>query len=201
MIRSLLAGLMLTLSLVATAAADPVNQDPARVPAGTYRLDPRHASLIVRIGHLGGFSRFTLRFDRLAGGFTYDPVTWATTRAEITVDPRSVNTGLADFDKELAGPRYFDAERNPQISFVTRQIEATGAVGKITGDLTFMGQTKPVVLDVTFNGSGPGLLGAGTRMGFSGTTLLKRSDWGLTHLKSFTSDEIELVIEVEFVRT
>ncbi len=201
MIRSLLAGLMLTLSLVATAAADPVNQDPARVPAGTYRLDPRHASLIVRIGHLGGFSRFTLRFDRLAGGFTYDPTTWATTRAEITVDPRSVNTGLADFDKELAGPRYFDAERNPQISFVTRQIEATGAVGKITGDLTFMGQTKPVVLDVTFNGSGPGLLGAGTRMGFSGTTQLKRSDWGLTHLKSFTSDEIELVIEVEFVRT
>ena len=201
MIRALLAGLLLTLSLVAPAAADPVNQDPARVPAGTYQLDPRHASLIVRIGHLGGFSRFTLRFDRLAGGFTYDPATWATTRAEITVDPRSVNTGLADFDKELAGPRYFDAERNPQISFVTRQIEATGAVGKITGDLTFMGQTKPVVLDVTFNGSGPGLLGAGTRMGFSGTTRLKRSDWGLTHLRSFTSDEIDLVIEVEFVRS
>jgi polyisoprenoid-binding protein YceI len=201
MIRNLFAGLFLTLCLVVPAGADPVNQDPARVPAGSYRLDPRHASLIVRIGHLGGFSRFTLRFDRLAGGFTYDPVTWATTRAEITVDPRSVNTGLADFDKELAGPRYFAAERNPEIRFVTRQIEAVGSVGKITGDLTFMGQTRPVVLDVTFNGSGPGLLGAGTRLGFSGTTQLKRSDWGLTHLKSFTSDEIELVIEVEFVRT
>ena len=201
MTRSLFAGLLLAFCLVAPAAADPVNQDPARAPAGAYRLDPRHASLIVRIGHLGGFSHFTLRFDRLAGGFTYDPATWPTTRAEITVDPRSVNTGLADFDKELAGPHYFDAARNPEIRFVTRQIEATGPAGKITGDLTFMGQTKPVVLDVTFNGSGPGLLGVGTRMGFSGTTRLKRSEWGLTHLKSFTSDDIELVIEVEFART
>jgi hypothetical protein len=201
MTRSLFAGLFLAFCLVAPAAADPVNQDPARAPAGTYRLDPRHASLIVRIGHLGGFSHFTLRFDRLAGGFTYDPATWPATRAEITVDPRSVNTGLADFDKELAGPHYFDAARNPEIRFVTRQIEATGPAGKITGDLTFMGQTKPVVLDVTFNGSGPGLLGVGTRMGFSGTTRLKRSEWGLTHLKSFTSDDIELVIEVEFART
>ncbi len=201
MFRHLMSGLFLAICLVVPAAADPVNQDPARAPAGTYRLDPRHASLIVRIGHLGAFSHFTLRFDRLAGGFVYDPANWATTRAEITVDPRSVNTGLADFDRELAGPRYFNAERNPEIRFVTRQIEATGAVGKITGDLTFMGQTRPVVLDVTFNGSGPGLLGVGTRMGFSGTAKLKRSDWGLTYLKSFTSDEIDLVIEVEFARS
>jgi polyisoprenoid-binding protein YceI len=57
-----------------------------------------------------------------------------------------------------------------------------------------------VALDVIFNGVGPGMLGAGTRMGFSGTTHIKRSDFGVTTMKQFAGDDLDLVFEVEFVK-
>ena len=70
----------------------------------------------------------------------------------------------------------------------------------MSGDLTFHGVTKPVVLDVTFNGVGPGILGAGTRLGFSGTTHLKRSEFGVTAMSQFAGDDLDLIFEVEFVK-
>jgi len=60
--------------------------------------------------------------------------------------------------------------------------------------------TKPVTLDVTFNGSGPGMLGAGTRMGFSGAGRIKRSDFGVSNAKQFAGDDIDLSFEIEFVK-
>jgi polyisoprenoid-binding protein YceI len=187
--------------LAATAAlANPASQDPAKVPAGQYVLDKRHASLLVKVPHMGGFSKFTMRFDRLDGNFTYDPATWTTTKVTITVDPTSINTGLPDFDKTIAGPSYFNAAKHPVISFVSTKAEGVDGKGTVSGDLTFHGVTRPVVLDVTFNGVGPGMLGAGTRVGFSGTTRLKRSDFGVTTMSQFAGDDLDLVFEVEFVK-
>ena len=77
-----------------------------------------------------------------------------------------------------------------------------GADGKgtVTGDLTFHGVTKPVTLDVTFDGAGHGITPIGTRLGFSGSTRIKRSDFGVSNfaLNQFTSDEVDLTFEVEF---
>ena len=70
--------------------------------------------------------------------------------------------------------------------------------GQLTGDLTFHGVTKPVTLDVTFNGVGPGLLGAGTRMGFSGSGRIKRSEFGVNAVRLFAGDEVDLLFEIEF---
>jgi polyisoprenoid-binding protein YceI len=201
MIRSTLAGVALALGLSGAALADPVSQDPSKAPAGDYVLDKRHASLIAKIPHLGGFSKFTMRFDRLEGSFTFDPPNWRSVQATITVDPASVDTGLADFDKTLAGPSYFNAAKYPAITFVARQSDGgPDGRGTIIGDLTFMGVTKPVTLDVTFNGFGPGLLGAGTRMGFSGVGRIKRSDFGLTTMSLFAGDTVDLIFDVEFTR-
>lgn len=193
--------LAITLLATGPAAANPVSQDPAQVPAGHYELDSRHASLTLKIAHMGGFSRFTMRFDKLEGAFDYDPATYEQARATITIDPKSIHTGVPGFDGEIAGPHYFNAEKYPQITFVTTGIapEAEGA-GKVTGDLTFLGVTKPVTLDVTFNGVGPGLLGAGTRLGFSGTGQINRSDFGLTTAKAFAGDTVSLDLEIEFVK-
>ena len=71
--------------------------------------------------------------------------------------------------------------------------------GTVTGDLTFRGVTKPVTLQVTFNGTGPGLLG-GHRMGFSATTDIKRSDFGSHQYEGMVGDDVHLDIEVEFQR-
>ena len=192
--------LALSLGLSAAAHANPISNDPAVAPKGDYVLDKRHASLLVKIAHLGGFSRFTMRFDRLDGLFAFDPATWPTTVATIKVDPTSINTGLPDFDKTIAGPSYFNAAKYPDITFVANRIEAQDGKGAVYGDLTCHGVTKPVRLDATFNGFGPGMLGVGTRMGFSGTGHIKRSDFGVTAMLPFAGDDLDLVFEVEFVK-
>ena len=179
--------------------ASPHSQDPAKVPAGEYVLDPHHASLLVKIPHMG-FSNYTMRFDKLDGRFTYDPANWTATQVTITVDPTSINTGQPSFDKAIAGPDYFDAAKYPAITFVSTAVDGQDGKGTVTGDLTFHGVTKPVTLDVVFNGVGPGMLGVGTRLGFSGTTHIKRSDFGVTAVSQFTGDDLELMFETEFTK-
>jgi polyisoprenoid-binding protein YceI len=197
--RTIAIALALGLALCGAAQARPETTDPAKVPAGTYVLDPRHASLIAKVPHLGGFSRLTFRFDKLAGGFTYDPANWQATKLTFTVDPRSVDTGDAAFSKQIAG--YFHTEKYPAITFVSTGITDAGdGQGQVTGDLTFHGVTKPVTLNVTFNGVGPGLLGAGTRMGFSGTARIKRSEFNETAVSQWAGDDVDLLFEVEFTK-
>jgi len=187
------------LTVAGTALANPSTTDPAKVPAGTYALDKRHASLVVKIAHMGGFSHYTMRFDGLDGGFTYDPANWQATKVNIAVDAKSIDTGNAPFDKQITG--YFEADKYPQITFASTGL-TPGADGKgvLTGDLTFHGVTKPVSLDVTFNGVGHGITPLSTRMGFSGTGRIKRTDFGIggAVLSQFTSEDVDLLIEVEF---
>ncbi len=196
----LIAGLALaTTVLAAPALANPKSQDPTAAPKGDYELDKRHASLVVKIPHMGGFSKFTMRFDKLDGAFAYDPASWADTKATINIDPTSIDTNVAGFDKTIANS-YLEAGKYPAITFVTSKIEGADGHGTVTGDLTFHGVTRPVALDVTFNGFGPGLLGAGTRMGFSGTTHIKRSDFGANAVTAFAGDDLDLIFDVEFVK-
>lgn len=198
--RRPMAAALLALALVApgTLAAEPRSRDPAQVPAGDYVLDKPHASLIARVPHLG-FSRYTMRFNRLDGGFTYDPAAWASPQMTFEADAASVDTGDKDFDKQVAG--YFDAAAHPKITFQARSLEQTGeGTGKLTGDLTLRGVTRPVTLDIVFNGVGPGMMGGGTRLGFSGTGRINRSDFGVDAVKQFVGDEVDLQFELEFYR-
>jgi polyisoprenoid-binding protein YceI len=195
--KTFIAALAAGLALGGEAAANPKSTDPAKVPAGTYVLDKHHASLTAKVAHLGGFSRFTLRFDRLDGGFTYDPATWQTTPVRIAIDAASADSGNPALDKEIGG--FLDAKRFPQITFASRSLSVVdGAQAKLTGDLTLHGVTRPVTLDVTFNGVGPGLTGLGTRLGFSGVARIKRSDFGVTSMSQWVGDDVDLLIEVEF---
>jgi polyisoprenoid-binding protein YceI len=198
MIRTLAAALALAISLSGAALANPSSQDPAKVPAGSYVLDKRHASLTAKIVHMG-FSHYTMRFNGLDGSFTYDPANWQAAKVTFTVDPKSVDTNDPAFNKQIAG--YFEADKFPTISFVSTGVEG-GADGKgtVTGDLTFHGVTKPVALDVAFAGAGHGVTPLGTRLGFSGSTQIKRSDFGLSNfvLNQFTGDEVDLIFEIEF---
>jgi polyisoprenoid-binding protein YceI len=192
-------GLTLGPLLASSALANPVSRDPLKIPAGAYVLDKRHASLIARIPHMGGFSRYTLRFTGLDGGFTYDPANWQATMVSFTVDPKSVDTGDPSFNKQIAG--YFDVAKYPTISFVSTGVTAgTDGQGQVTGDLTFHGVTRPVTLNVTFNGVGPGLLGAGTRMGFSGATRINRADFGESAVTQWAGTDVDLAFEIEFTK-
>lgn len=199
MLRSVLTAIIALGWGAGAAAADPTTRDPTKAPAGQYVLDPRHASLVIRVPHMGGFSRYTMRFNKLSGAFTYDPANWQGTKVAITVDPKSIDTEDNGFNKTVAS--YFEPDKYPTIQFTsTGLVPAAEGKGQLTGDLNFHGVTKPVILDVAFNGVGPGLMGAGTRVGFSGEGRIKRSDFGVTAARPFAGDMVDLEFEVEFVK-
>ncbi len=198
MLRPFLTAAAFGLALAAPAGAEPTSNDPAKAPAGHYELDARHAGLVVKVAHLGGFSRYTMRFNALSGGFDFDPSSWQATRVTISIDPGSIDSEIPSFNKQIAG--FFEPAKYPAILFVTTAASGVGGKGTVTGDLTFHGVTKPVTLDVIFNGSGPGMLGAGTRMGFSGTGRIKRSDFGVDNVRQFAGDDVDLAFEIEFVK-
>jgi polyisoprenoid-binding protein YceI len=184
------------LALPATAAA--ASSNPADLPAGHYRLDPAHTSVIARVRHLG-VSNYVVRFDRVEGDFMFDPAHPEAFKLQASVDVTSLDVG-ADYSRKFAD-EFLDANTYAQATFVASSLTpaADGKSATLTGDLTLMGVTKPVTFDVTFVGVGHGLP-FGTLAGFSATTTIRRSDFGSRYVLAFVGDEVDLDIEAEFDR-
>ncbi len=192
------AALALTLSPAAAQSKD--------VTAGTYKMDPAHASLTWKINHLG-LSFYTARFTKFDATLDIDPEKPETAKLSVTVDVKSIRTDYPfanrkDFDKELIeDAKFFNAGKFPTITFTSTKVEPTGeSTAKVTGDLTLLGVTKPVTLDVTLNGAKIHPFAKKPAMGFSGTTTIKRSEFGMTHLVGPVGDEVQLLIEAEFIQ-
>jgi len=170
----------------------------ADLPAGHFKLDPKHASLIASVRHLG-VSNYVLRFDKLAADFTYDPAHPEATKLQATVDTTSLDVG-ADYSRKFAD-EFLEATQFPQATFVATSMTpgADGRKGIMTGDLTLMGVTKPVTFNVAFVAVGHGLP-FGTIAGFSATTVIHRSDFGSRYVLNFVGDDVTLNIEGEFDR-
>jgi polyisoprenoid-binding protein YceI len=198
--RPLLVALLLSLAVAPPGLAAP-STDASRMPAGTYELDPQHASLTARVSH-GGFSNYTIRFRITNARYSWDPAAPAAARVEATVDAASFDSGLGKTDADLA-QAFLDVRRYPQARFVSTAIApGDGRRGAMTGELTLHGVTRPVTFDVVWNGYDSGLFGR--RSGFSARGTIKRSDFGIDHLLrpplGFVGDDVELILEVEFVK-
>lgn len=191
--------LLLILTVAGGARANVVSHDPAATPAGHYVLDKEHASIVLRVRHMG-FSRYTMRFNRLDSAFTYDPLHPEATQVSAEIEAESLDAGPNRLGKQFAN-QFLDAEANPKIVFVSKALKLNGdGTGVLTGELTLRGVTRPVDLNVLFNGVGPGLL-AGHRVGFSATGTLRRSDFGSTlYLPNLVGDDVDFEIEVEFYK-
>ncbi|HJV43849.1 YceI family protein [Caulobacter sp.] len=177
---------------------------PADLPAGHYVLDRTHASVVGRITHMG-FSHYQFRFTKVEASFDYDPKAPQDAKIKVAIDPASIDTATgADefglkFNKELAGDGWLEASKFPTATFVSTKVEpGAGQAGKVYGDLTLHGVTKPVVLDVTFNGVGSSFVPGSVKTGFSAVTQIKRSDFGVSKYVPLIADEVTLNIEVEF---
>jgi polyisoprenoid-binding protein YceI len=202
MLRNVLiaaAGLTILAAPAMAAAPAPVSKDPKAVTAGTYNLDARHASVIARIGHGGGTSLSTFRFDTVSGSLTVDPANPNNSKVSVTIDPKSIKSNVAGFGDELGGERFLNAAKFPQASFVSTSVAANGAKAAVTGNLTLMGQTKPVTANVELVGSGKSMQGKAV-VGFTGTAKFKRSDFGFNAMVGPIGDEVELLIDIEFVQ-
>lgn len=171
---------------------------PVLPAAGSYQLDPGHASVIARIGHGGGISFSTFRFGKAEGSLDWDGANPEQSRVDVQVDPASIMTPVPKFGEELLGERFLNTAKFPDSRFVSKSIRITGpGTGVISGDLTFMGVTRPIDVDANLVGSGKDFRGNPV-IGFSGKTSFNRADFGFTTMMGPIGNEVELVLDLEF---
>jgi len=200
--RALIFSFGLSLLLAACVATPDVR--PSAAPIGAYKLDKNHASLILRLSHSAGLSMFTARFDDFDATLDFDPDAPEQSRLSVVIEAASINTGMEDFDRKLAGTKnLLDAKAHPQIRFTSSTITRTGPQeGVVTGNLTLRGVSQPITLNVHFNGSARDPLRGAQVLGFSADGHFSRSAFGANAWSAFgIGDEIVVHIEAEFLKT
>jgi polyisoprenoid-binding protein YceI len=184
-----------------------VSQAGTNLPAGEYRLDPRHASVQFRIRHENQLAWFTARFNSRDATLSLNPADPSQSHLTASVDPLSIDTGLPDsadaagFTRGIA--QALGVTATPHVTFTSTAIRRTGQfTADVTGDLAMNGRTHAMVLHATFDGAvvDP-LRGAKEVLGFSAYGTLDRSDWGATQWSEVASDQVQIVIEAELVHT
>jgi polyisoprenoid-binding protein YceI len=195
------------------AAAQPTATTPITppsvegLPAGEYKLDPLHSTLVFTASHLG-FSNYTMQFSKFTADLKIDPADPSGGTLVATIDPKSivVPSPPAGFLDMLLGPQWMDAAQFPEITFRSTGISRYSEnVANVTGNLTLHGVTKPVTLEMTFNGGYAGHpYDPNARLGFSAKGTFKRSDFGIAYgipppgETMGVSDDVRVVVEAEF---
>lgn len=173
---------------------------PALAAPVTYTIDASHAQIIFSYNHVGYSTGYGM-FSGFGGEVVYDAESPAASTVSVTFPVRSMLTGWEARFEHFMSPDFFDAAEDEAVSFTSTAIEVTGeTTGKITGDLTLNGVTKPVVLDATLNKSEPYPLPpfeGKPAVGFTATTTVLRSDFGLGAYVPFISDEVQIQISFE----
>lgn len=176
--------------------------------ADTYSFEKDHTNVSVSWDHLG-MSRQTARFLDVSGTLNLELEEPETSSVEVQIKVASVSSGVAALDDALTKTKeYFDVASYPRITFKSTSVKTTGAkAAEVVGDLTINGITKPATLEVTWNFVGEHPLSSINpnykdvyAVGFSATTQILRSDFGITRTVPFVSDEIRISIETELKR-
>lgn len=165
---------------------------------GSWTLDPTHTRI--------GFMAKHLMVTKVRGSFgshsgtieVAEPIEDSSVTVEI--DAASIDTGTADRDAHLRSGDFLDVENHPKITFTSTGVRREGSDYKVDGELTIVGVTKPVTLDVEFDGEATDPWG-NAKAGFSASTTINREDWGLTWNATLESGGVlvskEVKIEIE----
>lgn len=185
------------------AGAVAFNPGTAKAEPADFVLDPTHTYITFFVSHIG-YSDMAGMFLESGGSFSYDEEAKELKSATITVKTDSVFTNHDKRDEHLRGTDFLNVGEFPEMTFVaTKADKLSDTEGKITGDLTLLGVTKPITLDVTFNKAANYPFGDGHyALGFDATGSFKRSEFGMTYGVDgdIVGDEIKLVIGAEGIR-
>ena len=169
-----------------------------------WKLDPAHTLVEFSAKHLM-ISTVKGRIAGVDGVIYIDESEPANSSVEVTLDARTLDTRNEQRDQHLGSGDFLDVEKFPQITFRSTDVQGDEQNFKLTGDLTIRDVTRPITLDVTFEGQTKDPWG-GERVGFSATGKFDRRDYGLTWnviLESgglTVSNEIKIHLEIEAVK-
>lgn len=192
----------LSLALAAPLAANTgtpvITVDPAvaasKAEVVNWKVDVVHSELHFSIRHL--ISRVGGTFNDWSGTITADPNDWSNASVNIVIKTASINTKVEPRDNHLRTADFFDAEKFPEITFKSTSIKRNENEIVLAGDLTMRGVTKPIVLKGRFNGIVVGDKGK-KRAGFSVTTSIDRTDFGVSYNRVMEGAGIALGDEVK----
>jgi len=172
---------------------------------GDYTIDAAHT----RIGFSTRHAMVTTVrgvFKDFVGTASLDTTDAAKSWVKIAIRTNSIDTGSADRDGHLTSPDFFEAEVNPEITFVSTEVErADDTTWLVTGDLTIKGIAKPVTIEFEQTGSARDPFG-NLRVGFEGAATINRKEWDLTWNAALetggvlVSERIKLEFDVSAIR-
>jgi polyisoprenoid-binding protein YceI len=205
---AILLGVHGAMCLAAETTAPPAMPPLKPPPAGQYQIDKSHASVLLRVSHLG-FSTYTTRFSRFDADLTFDPNNIPASKLVATIDASSLEMDAApqmclDIVK---GPQFLDTAKFSKIVFHSGKVRMTGAKSfEISGTLDLHGVTRPLILIGAYNSGYSGMpnMDPHARVGFSAHGTLKRSDFGMGYgvpapgTTMGVGDLINVSIEAEF---
>ncbi|XTP33237.1 YceI family protein [Mycobacterium sp. TJFP1] len=169
---------------------------------GTWAIDPVHSSVGFSVRHLM-VSKVRGVFDTFSGAITVAEDGTPSVHAEIAVD--SVNTRNEQRDGHLKSADFFDAEKHPVATFSSTAARQDGDGYVVDGDFTLKGVTRPISLNLDFNGVNPGM-GHGEVAGFEASVVLNRKDFGididmpLETGGAVVGDKVTITLEIEALR-
>lgn len=167
--------------------------------ADRYTFDKSHTYINFYINHLG-FSDMLGRFTDYEGNFEFDEENPAATTINFSLLPSGIHTSSDLLDSKLQGPDFFNTAQFPDIRFVSTNVDITGEnTADVTGNLTLIGVTKPVILHVRLNKTGYNPITSLYQAGFNATATIRRSDFGMTTLLPDVGDEVRLDLSAEAV--
>jgi polyisoprenoid-binding protein YceI len=178
--------------------------DGVELPApGRWAFDPSHSSVGASVRHLG-LSRVRGRFGSFTGAVDVAERP-EDSSVQVSIDAGSVDTREPARDEHLRSPDFLDVAAHPAIDFRSTEVRGSGTRWQVTGDLTLRGTTRPVTLDVTFEGVETDPWG-GSRAAFSARTELDREEFGLTWNQVLESGgllvgkKVRIELEIEVIR-
>lgn len=198
MSKTLLSKTLLNTTLLSTIAgvAALTLSVTANANVETYELDPAHTFPHFSVNHLG-FSTLRGRFNTTSGVVTMDKEK-GTGSVDIVVDVSSIDTAHAKRDEHLRGPDFFNSAEFPKMTYKSTKVTIKGDnSAKVEGNLTIMGVTKPVTLNVDKISCGVHPFNKKEVCGFNATATIKRSDFGIKYGLPAIGDEITMNIEAE----
>jgi polyisoprenoid-binding protein YceI len=173
-------------------------KDISLAPSGTYTLDPNHVGVIARVSHLG-FSFSIFRFGRVAATLAWNHDRPERSKLSASVQTSSIATNVEGFAAQLTGDKYLNSATWPEARFVSTAFHQTDSLhGKVDGNFTLMGKTRPVTFDASLVGAGPGFAGGpviGHVIGVHAEAAIDPRDFGLP---AIFNEPIAIVIDTEF---